>query len=427
MTRNGMPPQLTRFGGYCQAVASEIVGERQLGDAGKSVSFDELGAADLHVDAVYQSGRSGNAGDDPFPRLLRVSNMGGFRYRGTLAALEMVVLTSSMADANWPDELDRETGVFTYYGDNKQPGRALHATPRNGNELLRRIFAAAHEGDAGRRSVPPIFVFGNTGEWRDVMFLGLAVPGTSEQQVAEDLVAIWRTANGMRFQNYRARFTILNAPLIERSWIEEVIAGNPYSSHAPQAWIDWVDKGRYRALKSTRSIEHRTKVEQLPASAEDLAIIREVQQFFEGRPHDFEKCAAAIARLMLPDIAELDLTRPSRDGGRDAIGKLRLGHGIASILVDFALEAKCYALDNSVGVREMSRLISRLRHRQFGMLVTTSYVDLQAYREIKEDEHPIIVIAAADIVGLLRRHGHGDATAVRSWLEREFSAPRVEH
>jgi len=398
-----------------------------VGDVGKSVSFHELGMADLHVDAVYESGRSGNAGDDPFPRLLRVSNMGGFRYRGALAALEMVVLTSSMADANWPDELDRETGIFTYYGDNKQPGRALHATPRNGNELLRRIFAAAHEGESGRRSVPPIFVFGNTGEWRDVMFLGLAVPGTSEQQVAEDLVAIWRTANSMRFQNYRARFTILNAPVVERGWIEQVIAGTPYTPRAPEAWMDWVDKGRYRSLKSTRSIEYRTKIEQLPSSAEDLAMIREVQQYFEGRPHDFEKCAAAIARLMLPDIAELDLTRPSRDCGRDAIGKLRLGYGIASILVVFALEAKCYALDNSVGVREMSRLISRLRHRQFGILVTTSYLDLQAYREIKEDEHPIIVIAAADIVGLLRRHGHPDPTAVRSWLEREFPTPSAEH
>src|SRR5437588_444085 len=140
------------------------------------------------------------------------------------------------------------------------------------------------------------------------------------------------------------------------------------------------------------------------SGAEDLAIIREVHQFFGERPHDFEKCAAALARLMQPDIAELDLTRPSRDGGRDAIGKLRLGHGIASILVDFALEAKCYALDNSVGVREMSRLISRLRHRQSGILVTTSYVDLQAYREIKEDQHPIIVISARDIAGLPRRH-----------------------
>jgi hypothetical protein len=36
---------------------------------------------------------------------------------------------------------------------------------------------------------------------------------------------------------------------------------------------------------------------------------------------------------------------------------------------------------------------------------TTSYVDLQPINEIKEDQHPIIVIAAADIVGLLRMHG----------------------
>jgi hypothetical protein len=387
----------------------------------KAIPFSELDAADLYVDAIYQGGRVGNAGDDPFPRLLKVSNMGGFRYRGTLAALEMVVLTSTLSDPDWPDELDREAGVFTYYGDNKNPGRALHATPRNGNELLRRLFAATQSGGVGRTSVPPVLVFANTGEWRDVRFLGLAVPGTSEQQVAEDLVAIWRTANGMRFQNYRARFTILDAPVLRRAWIEDIIAGRPRSPLAPDAWQDWIEKGRYRSLKSTRSIEHRTKAEQLPSSAEEIAIARAVHQFFAQRPHDFEKCAGAIARLMLPDISELDLTRPSRDGGRDAVGKLRLGRGAGSILVDFALEAKCYGLENSVGVREMSRLISRLRHRQFGILVTTSYVDLQAYREIKEDQHPIIVIAAADIVGLLRANGHPDAGAVELWLEREFA------
>jgi len=393
-----------------------------MGGEGRIVPFNDLATADLHVDAVYEGGRVGNAGDDPLPRLLSVSNMGGFRYRGTLAALEMVVLTSTLSDPDWPDELDRETGVFTYYGDNKRPGRDLHATPRNGNELLRRVFAAAHSTGAGHRSVPPILVFANTGEWRDVRFLGLAVPGTSEQQVAEDLVAIWRTAGGMRFQNYRARFTILDVPVLRRAWIEEVIAGRPLGPLAPDAWMDWIEKGRYRPLKSTRSIEHRTRTEQLPSNADEIEIVHALQQFFAGRPHDFEKCAAAIARMMLPDIAELDLTRPSRDGGRDAVGKLRLGRGPGSILVDFALEAKCYGPANSVGVREMSRLISRLRHRQFGILVTTSYVDLQAYQEIKEDQHPIIVIAAADIVGLLRANGHADVKAVRRWLEREFGS-----
>ncbi len=386
----------------------------------RTILFSELATADLYVDAVYQSGRRGNAGDDPFPRLLNVSNMGGFRYRGNLAALELVVLTSTLSDPDWPDGLDREAGVFTYYGDNKRPGRDLHSTPRNGNDLLRRVFDAAHSGDERRRATPPILVFSNTGEWRDVMFLGLAVPGTFEQQASEDLVAIWRTANGVRFQNYRAHFTILDTPVVTRAWIADIIAGQPRSSNAPAPWRDWIETGRYRPLKATRSIEHRSKAEQLPRNPDDVAVIRAVHRFFADRPHDFEKCAAVLARLMLPDIAELDLTRPSRDGGRDAIGQLRLGRGAGSILVDFALEAKCYGLENPVGVREMSRLISRLRHRQFGMLVTTSYVDLQTYREIKEDQHPIIVIAAADIIELLRTNGHVNVHAVTTWLECEF-------
>ena len=97
-----------------------------------------------------------------------------------------------------------------------------------------------------------------------------------------------------------------------------------------------------------------------------------------------------------------------------------IGAGASGILVDFALEAKCYSPPNSVGVRDMSRLISRLRHRQFGVLVTTTWVDLQAYKEIKEDQHPIVVISASDIVELLRRNGRGSVTAVGAWLAEEF-------
>jgi hypothetical protein len=69
-----------------------------------------------------------------------------------------------------------------------------------------------------------------------------------------------------------------------------------------------------------------------------------------------------------------------------------------------------------VGVKELSRLISRLRHRQFGVLVTTSYVALQAYQEIKEDGHPIVIIAAQDIVNLIQKAGLGDVVELRKWL-----------
>lgn len=389
----------------------------------QSFGFDALQLCELVVDAVYQGGRTGNAGDDPFPRLLSVSNMGGFRYRGSLERLELVVLTSSMGDPDWPDAIDRETGIFTYYGDNKKPGRALHDTPRNGNALLSRVFELAHGGAEGRAAVPPIMVFTSAGEWRDVVFLGLAVPGTSDVFAGEDLVAIWRTASGRRFQNYRARFTILDVPVVPRAWIADIVKGRTLSENTPAPWRNWVATGHARALVTKRSIEHRSKAEQLPQDSDGLAMIETIHAFFAQRPHAFEACAAALARLMLPDIAAMDLTRPSRDGGRDAIGQLRIGHGPTSILVDFALEAKCYLPSNSVGVREVSRLISRLRHRQFGILVTTSYVDTQAYREIKEDGHPIVIIAAADIVELLRINGQSGADAVTEWLHREFSAP----
>jgi hypothetical protein len=73
-----------------------------------------------------------------------------------------------------------------------------------------------------------------------------------------------------------------------------------------------------------------------------------------------------------------------------------------------------------VGVKQISRLISRLRHRQFGILVTTSYLDVYTYKEIKEDQHPIIVISARDIAELLKRNGKGDVSNVRAWLQGEF-------
>lgn len=390
---------------------------------GKTVLFSQLATADLVVDAVYQGDRKGNAGDDPISHLLSVSNQGGFRYRGSLDSLDLVALVSSMNDPDWPDTLDRESGTFIYFGDNKRPGRGLHETLRFGNELLRRFFESAHSGSANRSKVPPIFLFAKTGEWRDVRFLGLAVPGGSDLQRYDDLVAVWRTNKGLRFQNYRARFTILDIPEIQRAWLNELAAGDSSHTAAPKAWLDWVASGRYRPLRSVPSIEHRSKAEQLPSNAIDSAIISTIHAYFGDRAHDFEHCAAALAKMMLPDIVAIDVTRPSRDGGRDAIGKFNIGHGPSAVLVDFALEAKCYAIGGSVGVREMSRLISRLRHRQFGILVTTSHVDSQAYREIKEDQHPIVVISAIDIVRTLRSHGYATTAAVSDWLDLEFPPP----
>lgn len=328
-----------------------------------------------------------------------------------------MVLTTGLDDPDWPDEMDREVGVFTYFGDNKKPGHELHDTPRYGNLLLKFMFDHAH-GDANDRiQVPPVFVFAKGGAWRDMVFLGLAVPGASNLDANNDLIAVWKLRNSSRFQNYRAKFTILDAPKITRQWIAEISAGQPLGPACPESWRAWVEHGIYMPLKAPRSLEYRTREEQLPADALGKSIIGRIHSYFRDDPYKFEACAARIAEMMLPAIAgDIDLTRPVRDGGRDATGRYRIGEGDSAVLVEFSLEAKCYAPDKSVGVKEISRLISRLRHRQFGILVTTSFVAAQAYQEIKEDQHPIVIICAGDIARLLIRHGATSLPEVDSWL-----------
>ena len=109
-----------------------------------------------------------------------------------------------------------------------------------------------------------------------------------------------------------------------------------------------------------------------------------------------KKCLCKIVQIMDSNIISIEQTRRTRDGGRDAVGKYRVGLSSGGIELEFALEAKRYNLSNSVGVKETSRLISRIKHRQFGIFVTTSFVGDQAYKEIIEDQQPIVIISGKD-------------------------------
>ena len=74
----------------------------------------------------------------------------------------------------------------------------------------------------------------------------------------------------------------------------------------------------------------------------------------------------------------------------------------------------------------MSRLISRIRYRQFGIMITTSYVDRQAYKEVVEDGHPILIVTASDIAGILRNNAI-DSTNIENWLRTiDHSTNRLE-
>ena len=143
------------------------------------------------VDAVYESKLPASTVDtDPLPSLLGVGALGGFRKATSNGRVLFCALVSSLVDLDWPDELDELSGVFTYYGDNRRPGKPLHDTPLGGNRMLRDWFDALHDGR--REEIPPLFVFTNGPKGRDKVFRGLVVPGVAGMSADRDLVAVWR-------------------------------------------------------------------------------------------------------------------------------------------------------------------------------------------------------------------------------------------
>jgi len=149
--------------------------------------------------------------------------------------------------------------------------------------------------------------------------------------------------------------------------------------------------------------------------------VRDIYEYFKPDPHRFEHCSAELTRLMDRNVVSYEVTRPWMDGGRDVLGRYRIGGVSSKIEVDFAIESKCYDINHGLGVRATSRLISRLRHRQFGVFMTTSFVQTQAYKEIVEDRHPVIVIAAKDIVDVLRKSDLNTRDKLGRWLRSTFN------
>ena len=65
-------------------------------------------------------------------------------------------------------------------------------------------------------------------------------------------------------------------------------------------------------------------------------------------------------------------------------------------------------------------MISRIRNRQFGVLVTTSAIAKQAYEEVREDKHPIFFISGADIINILIEKGINTEETLIDYLNNNF-------
>lgn len=401
--------------------------------------FADLPSSALVVDAVYESTHDGLLAGEALNALLPgVGNQGGFRPAGRGEDKILVVLFTTGEDKDWPDTLDLNTGQFTYFGDNKTPGHEIHDTRKGGNKILRRVFELLHATPPDRSKIPPFLIFKKLPTEqgsRSVQFKGIAVPGYPGVSATEDLVAVWKTTDGQRFQNYKSLFTVLDIATLSREWVTDILAGNPNSEHAPPVWRQWIDNGHYSPLKSEPTTIIRSEAEQQPNTSLKKNILKAVWAHFDSadeaekkrRAFIFERFAARLFQMHDHRVLVDEVTRGVVDGGRDAVGRYLLGLTDDPVYAEFSLEAKCYQPGfnnksvNRIGVKEVARLISRIRHRQFGVLVTTSVVHKQAYQEVREDRHPIVFITGRDIAEILINAGYNTVDTVTQFLNAEFN------
>ncbi len=348
-----------------------------------------------------------------------INNTSGFKPKSmtgrstNITDCGFCLLVTNFGETEWPDSLDSETGLFTYYGDNRKPGKPINQTTIGGNRLLESVFERLHDGQ--REAICPFLCFENYPgvDGTYMRFLGLAVPGGEGLSMLEDLVAVWRRSGKERFQNYRAVFTILREEAVQRSWLEEIVSGVPpaQAKGCPTAFAKWVETGKYEPLTTPPVRVPRSKAEQLPESAREQKVLDAVRDLDDRQ---FEYFTKSLLRLMDPRFFDLEVTRRVKDEGRDVFGKYRVGHDKHWVSLDICAEAKHWK--GAVGVKEVMRLISRIKHRDFGVLVTTSHVDPGVQKELIKDGHPIVLVSGGDIARILIAN-ELEGEALDRWLE----------
>lgn len=214
------------------------------------IRFDDLKNADLIIDCIYKSGpKSGYKGEPLHILLPKCGTASGFRKVSRIdnkKEMAYVILFSTQVVKEWPDSLDKETGIFKYYGDNRDPDKGIMNTKQGGNKLLVKVFSMLNLKDK-IKDIPPFLIFNQTGDGRDVKFLGLAVPGNPLITPFDDLRIVKKTINGKSFINYEACFTILDTTdnPISKKWLKALIENHGNSlKYAPKAWKTFIKKGR---------------------------------------------------------------------------------------------------------------------------------------------------------------------------------------
>lgn len=294
----------------------------------------------------------------------------------------------------WEDSVDYNSGQIIYWGDAKFDSRnkAKKHLDFKGNRIFHQIRELILLKK--RNLVPPILHFSrNKKGW--VRFNGLCV--------LDRLETAWFEDKGTPIINFRCHLSILDLEEVPLAWIHQRATAEileDIDSLCPPVWRSYL-KGQTKKLYSWTS-KIRSAENQLPPVMTNDALI--LKQICNLSPVHFER----FCRQLFQEIAthtglqhQIRETRHVRDGGFDFYGRFIFPEPLG-YEIDFKGEAKKYVRTNSVGPKEVSRLVARLKRGEYGIFVTTSYYTLDSQKEVCEDQYPVRLFSGIDIINFLK-------------------------
>ncbi|MGK9185338.1 HNH endonuclease [Priestia filamentosa] len=346
--------------------------------------YEHLGVAPLLINSIYEGGSKGNpAADDPLTKLFKVhgfnksvGNRGGFRKSNkevngkSTTEIAYAVIFSTGKVKEWPDSLDKSTGTFVYYGDNREPGNHYLNTKQLGNSLLRDIFNKAYESEEARKSIPPLFVFESTGIGCNVEFLGVAVPGIKGKHRAQSLELKTFGEESNQFQNYKAHFTMINIEPegIRREWLAELKDINRDThKYAPKEWLRFVKDGPEGviALDSDHiQIIDDTPHVALPSEKQYLSKVRTTQgKFRESLLKASPECK--VCGMNIPELLVASHIKPWKDCNDEE--RIDFYNGLLLCPTHNAAFDKGYISFNTIGKIVISNYLSKQNKKLLGL------------------------------------------------------------
>lgn len=348
------------------------------------------------------------------------------RTRTPAVLLHSNPLKEGSAVTPWVDLVDSDLGYAFYNGDNRKSGQFPADSPGNG--LLTRL-QAFYTDPALRKYAPPILLFtqrevdGNRKGYR--CFSGYGVP------TRHVLVSQRERGTDRYFTNLAVELSLFRLDEeneeFDWAWLDKRRDGDLRADAvlraAPSAWRNWVLEGDAAIEKCRRRVARRRVISsngQLDYPETDKALIREVATCFGGNPHAFEGLASLVAeRVIGHGCRRAWVTRRSADGGVDFVCRLDVGSEFSRMGVVVLGQAKCLALESSVGGRDLARLVARLQRGWFGVFVTTGVFSTAAQQELYEDRYPVVLINGKRLARELRTLLNTEGTSLAELLERE--------